>query len=140
MAEDGVEIVKYMDGKVVSTPAEKNIEYIKNKLKITDHPTPATVIVIVLIVIIFMYYIYVVFIKTDFNGIWYGPDDTSYRVYHDKYSDYAVVDGALNGYVRGDVLFVESGHNEYLAGVLSQNTIHWVRSDVIWTRPREPLF
>ncbi len=141
MSEEGdINIVRYVDGVVEKTPVQKNIEFIKNKINIVDHPCPTSLMAIAAAVVLFMYYLYVVFIKTDFGGTWYGPGGEAYVVSHNKYSDGIVVNGMLPGYACGGAMYIDVGNGGHIVGAVDKNTIYWARSDIAWTRPVELMW
>lgn len=130
------------DGTIVTMPYIQNENTVKNKITVTEHPHPFTIVVIILIICYLGYIFYTVKMKTDLNGVWYiGTEKIT--VTHDKYGccirfKYDTDAIEYTGNVKGEVIYMDkvSDGMHTDIGIYHDKKIHWIKQDSIWTRTK----
>lgn len=126
----------FSDGEIKEeSVAEKNINRIKKELKFNDHPNPTIIIIIITLILLVIYYIYIIFIKTNFSGIWYDNNHGSeFIIEHNRFTDNINLNLHDSGFVKNNVIYINLVNNEYSLGILHNNNIYWIGTNNIWRR------
>jgi hypothetical protein len=144
MAEPEYKVVKILQNASVEySPADRNIEYVKNIIHQRENPDPFLAFGLVAGILIVMYIMYVLFIKRRISGIWFGnigemPLSIKYKIIHNPFTDtltIRIIDSGLtlNGRLIGNTIWLYDSAGKENIGVLTENNqIIWVNSKDVW--------
>jgi hypothetical protein len=130
------------DAKVEYSPADHNLEYVRNLVHQRENPDPFVAMGLLGVIVITMYLIYIICIKRNITGIWFGsfgslPLAIKYKVNHNLFTDTLTIkmnNGNIkNGKIIGNTIYLYDGVGNELVGVLIKNNkIVWVDSKDVW--------
>ncbi len=125
------------------SPADINLENVKNIIHQRENPDPFLAFGLVIGVLVVIYFIYVLFIKRNISGIWFGsfgdlPMAIKYKIIHNPFTDTLTIKIAgketiTNGKLIGNTIYLyDSAGYEYTGVLVKRHKIIWVNSKDIW--------
>lgn len=134
-------VVKVLhDASVEYSPAERNLDYVKNIVYQRENPNPFLTAGLVLLVFLIIYVVYVLFVKRKISGDWFGnigdmPVAVKYHITHNPFTDSLSIKwdgGKSNGRLIGRTIVLYDGQKETVGVLVGRHKIVWVNSNDVW--------
>lgn len=136
--EEGRYVFVSPDGAEQRSPADVNLENVRQILKKKTNPHPMMIVSLVLVVLAFIYLLYILLGKQLISGDWIGQsgDMTIKRIKHNPFTDNITVYSGgkkiASGCCSGQIVRIDTTGGK-LTGMFDQGKIIWIDSGDVWS-------